>query len=214
MQSWGPVAGIAVLLVAACGSPAIEVSSGPPTSQSPSTSPSATEPDPVPSSATPSPSDADPVATSSPEPPIIEPSAGVPQKLVLADAFNSEGWEEGSFKPAGKPAEVDGFVTMVTCYQDIDRALEFRLGAQPGQLKFTVVQELRSESAANTLAVAVEADGRVKQTRNIDFKGSADFDVDVTGVASLRILVSRVKDRNDDCKGASTALIYGTELSG
>lgn len=211
MRFGGLVAGIAVLLIAACGNFATEAPSGAPTSLSPTVSSSAAPPSSP--SVTESPSEAGPSASTSTGPPIIEPSAGVPQKLVLSDAFKAEGWDEGSFKPAGRSGDVNGFVSTVECSQGQDYPLEFRLGAQPGELRFTVVQELRSESAANTVEVAVEADGRVVETKNIGFKDSAAFVVDVTGVASLRILVARAEDRNR-CQGPSTALIYGTELSG
>lgn len=204
-------AGLLVLAVVGCGagesSAPVTISETRIVTQTPSASDSPTEsiqadPEPIPSE-----------SSTSTDSPIVIPSEGTSRPLALADAFSASAWEEGAYQRAGEPGEMRGFSRRVYCHSDRDNdPLEFRFGSQPGKLRFDIAQELRSVSSSNRLQFSIQSDGRVVETKTIGFKERATLIADVTGVASLEVLVVPVEQ--DECEDSSMALITAMELTG
>lgn len=142
-------------------------------------------------------------------------SGGVPvvrtgsRLLTLADAYNADSWEEGSFEVPKVPDPVQAIATTIGCYSDEE--LEFRFQLQSGSLSVAVAQSMDSKNPSVTLQFTLIADGRTVDVDKIAFDQQAVLTTQLDGVSVVKI----VADRTDSAGSCSdtTALITSVETS-
>jgi hypothetical protein len=146
-------------------------------------------------------------------PPIITAETSAPRRLVLADLFRADNWEEGSFQVAqqGQAAQ-QAIAATLTCSNTTEGpSVELRFAQTSATLHIEVAQALDSESSEDTVEFSVLTDNRRVNTKNIGFKDVAKFDVPLTGVSAVQIQTRMIQQPNSSCRGSAHALI--TDLS-
>lgn len=147
-------------------------------------------------------------APTSSGPVIVPPPTGTGTRiLTLADVFEPGQWTEGSYQPAGAANQIQAMGVSLYCGSE-DQTMELRFNGQTSKLVANVAQDFRSPSSDHTLEFSAKADGRQIVTKAIQFKGSAELVVPLSGVAVVQLAA---KSTGSACSGSATALI--TKLS-
>ncbi|WP_347352158.1 hypothetical protein [Intrasporangium sp.] len=98
------------------------------------------------------------------------------------------------------------------CDNEAAQALEMRLANKFDRVKFSVGQANDSDTSKNILSVAIPANGKQLDVRNIPFNRVQDFNVKVEGVNALEISLGQTR-RDGDCTGSVRAVIFDGSLS-
>lgn len=209
------VAALMAALVAGCSGPG-ETNPATPSSTQPSEStPAATVTVTAPAQAAdtsdPGQSDTTPGSPSG-GPTIVRPTVSSgEQRITLAEAVKHASWHEGQYVPAGKAEGIPAIATEVSCYEDgRGTLLEMRFPDAVGKatLHANVAQGMDSESSNEKLEFTLQTDGRRADTKNIDFKGTAELIAPLSGVTVATIWVKPVAGSADyKCQDSATALI-------
>jgi hypothetical protein len=127
----------------------------------------------------------------------VDISTGAPPTLTAGqriglDAFFDPqyGWEESRYDVADR-GQVQGVSAFATSCSKPLQFLEMRLQNKFKQLKFSVGQGNDSESSKYDLVVAVVANGKQVDVRNIPFNAVQDFNISVDGVNALEVTFMR-----------------------
>lgn len=123
---------------------------------------------------------------------VVDP--GSTRTLTKADAFASEGWEEGSFQAVGGARPEQALAARSSCARKKSQPLEFRFAQNQGTVRFTVAHSMLSATSDAQLEWALLVDGRQVQTEIIAFKESAELVADLSGVAVVQVLYRQVQD--------------------
>ena len=123
--------------------------------------------------------------------PSAPPTLTAGQRLGL-DAFFEPAyvWEESRYDVADR-GQVQGVSALVTSCSTPRQSLEMRLENKFKQLKFSVGQSNDSASSKYNLVVAVVANGKQVDVRNIPFNAVQDFSLPVDGVNALEVSFAR-----------------------
>lgn len=215
------VCALAVLGSASCApqSPSASSSSIPTPASIGVTSAPSQGPNPTPStlgspSQTPATSSSPNGSASSPTPngpPIVNATPGATiQTLTLADAFTRGDWKSGSYTPANETRSVDAMAVEVPCSSYGKKQIEFRFAQVKGKLKAEIAQDMRSQSPDIPLEFALEADGKPRGAKNIEFTGKDELALDLSGVTVVRLVVQSAPSAKKKCtsiNGSATALV-------
>lgn len=129
------------------------------------------------------------------------------KELTLADAFEPEDWQEGSFDVPKVAEPVKAIAIGVGCnYQEM---LEFRFSLQTGTLSVSVAQSLDSRSSTATLEFNLEADRVSQDVKKISFDQQTVLTTQLDGVSVVRIYVKQVDKQGCD---TATALLTLLEI--
>lgn len=228
---------VTTLAVAGCGGPAPTPSAPPPPVTAPAAEPSAApqapqapqapeasdqatavaSPTPVVTTGpsvtlgAPAPSPAPGIQTSSGprNPALVAVQPGTTVPLDLGSAFHADNWQAGQYQPAAAPARVPAYAVTVACEQP-PAVLEYRLAPGSGVIKFSVAQDLLSDSSDNTLAVQLVADGRVVTEKTLTFKQTAELSAPTAGVTVVKLTAAT----RGTCRTSSVALVTQAVLQG
>jgi len=133
-------------------------------------------------------------ASQSAGPEVIMVDPGSTRTLTKADAFASQGWEEGSFQAVGGTRPEQALAARSHCGRKKSQPLEFRFAQNQGKIRFTVAHSMLSATSDAQLEWALLVDGRQVQTEIIAFKESAELVADLSGVAVVQVLYRQVQD--------------------
>lgn len=135
-------------------------------------------------------------------PPVISGGTSGTRTLTLADVFKHDGWEEGSYQPAGsKQARQAMGVALNSC--GTPYSLEVRLAQITGTAKITVAQAIDSVSSVEKIEFKLLADGRLVDAKTIAFNQTQSLSADLTGVSTLVLEVKWAE--GEQCR--ATALV-------
>lgn len=215
---------LAVLCLAACGSPDVQEPTAEATQQATSEpAPTTTEaPEESPSaSSTPASTSAAPTSDSASSPAAdgatVLDAAQKGKPLTLADFFRPDAsyWEENRFDVADQRDILGISAPISSCGASSygTKELELRLQNNFEKLTFSAGQANDSESSSDTLIVRVTGNGGQIDTKRIPFNETAVFDVPVTGVNSLKIEVF-LDEEIENCgyDGDSKVVLWNLEL--
>lgn len=157
--------------------------------------------------------------------PTTEPQNGVPTSSVLSapregetvplslnEAFNpSSGWHEDRYDIASA-MEVRGISQKnMACWNERPE-LEFRLANHYSELSFSFGQANDSLSADLNLKVAVYGDEKQLDVNSVPFNQTRNMTVPVTGVNSLKIIISANDEKCEGLQQSLTPVLYNLTI--
>lgn len=137
------------------------------------------------------------------EPPPPVQTEGGSATLGLSDAFESGGWEEGQFDPAGAAPETQAIAAILDCGEE---EIEFRFAQRRGNLEVELGQDIESEDSDIVVEAALTVDGDQVDTSKFGFKEVGTLSTPLENVASVIITVA------PDACSTTTALITSLKV--